>query len=222
MSLGTAVSRTIFSRVALPLLLFLAGLALRLTTQKEGPKAGVAGVRPTSKALQTRLLVQGSLKDTVCPFETWLFPPKYRDATIYKAMFRCIMQGSMLYSLFFFWYLFLCELPKAAAPKQATFPPFRNGVVLQHIPRQEQFHFRVITAFVSMVTMVDMVARPMKCRKLEENSELRVQCPLRHPQADRPEDAREVGDVRKPRSERLWYLDYARIVCVPISAGCGI
>ena len=31
-------------------------------------------------------LIQGSLKDTFCPFETWLFPPKYRETTIYKAM----------------------------------------------------------------------------------------------------------------------------------------
>ena len=36
-------------------------------------------------------IIQGSLKDTFCPIETWLFPPKYRDTTIYKAMFRCIM-----------------------------------------------------------------------------------------------------------------------------------
>ena len=33
---------------------------------------------------------QGSLKDTVCPFETWGFPQKSRETTIYKAMFRCI------------------------------------------------------------------------------------------------------------------------------------
>ena len=39
--------------------------------------------------------VQGSLKDTFCPFETWLLPPKYRETTIYKAMFRWIMQGSL-------------------------------------------------------------------------------------------------------------------------------
>ena len=37
------------------------------------------------------LVVQGSLKDTICPRETWLFQPKSRDNTIYKAMFRCIM-----------------------------------------------------------------------------------------------------------------------------------
>ena len=34
---------------------------------------------------------QGSLKDTFCPFETWLFPPTYMDTIIYKAMFRCLM-----------------------------------------------------------------------------------------------------------------------------------
>ena len=34
---------------------------------------------------------QGSLKDTFCLFETWLFPPTERDTTICKAMFRCIM-----------------------------------------------------------------------------------------------------------------------------------
>ena len=26
----------------------------------------------------------------LCPFETWLFPPKSRETTIYKAMFRCM------------------------------------------------------------------------------------------------------------------------------------
>ena len=38
-----------------------------------------------------RYFLQGSLKNTSCPSETWLFPPKQRDTTIYKAMFRCIM-----------------------------------------------------------------------------------------------------------------------------------
>ena len=42
--------------------------------------------------LLSRVLAeQGSLKDTFFPFETWLFPPKQKDTTIYKAMFRCIM-----------------------------------------------------------------------------------------------------------------------------------
>ena len=34
--------------------------------------------------------IQGSLKDTFCLFETWLFPRKQRDTTIYTAMFRCL------------------------------------------------------------------------------------------------------------------------------------
>ena len=34
---------------------------------------------------------QGSLKDTLCPFATWCFSPKYGETTIYKAMFRCII-----------------------------------------------------------------------------------------------------------------------------------
>ena len=33
----------------------------------------------------------GLLKDTFCPFATWLVPPKSRETAIYKAMFRCIM-----------------------------------------------------------------------------------------------------------------------------------
>ena len=37
------------------------------------------------------LVDQGSLKDAFCPFEIRLFPPKQRETTIYKAMFRCIM-----------------------------------------------------------------------------------------------------------------------------------
>ena len=45
------------------------------------------------------VLVQGSLKDTFCIFEAWLF--SIRETTIYKAMFRCRMcpscrQGSKL------------------------------------------------------------------------------------------------------------------------------
>ena len=37
------------------------------------------------------LLEQGPLRDTFCQFETWLFPPKERETTIDKAMFRCTM-----------------------------------------------------------------------------------------------------------------------------------
>ena len=36
-------------------------------------------------------ILQGSLKDTFCPFETWLFPQKSKETAIYKAMFRGIM-----------------------------------------------------------------------------------------------------------------------------------
>ena len=30
----------------------------------------------TASQLGKRIIKQGSLKDTLCPFETWLFPPK--------------------------------------------------------------------------------------------------------------------------------------------------
>ena len=33
----------------------------------------------------------GSLNDTFCPSETWHFPPRQRETTIYRAMFRCKM-----------------------------------------------------------------------------------------------------------------------------------
>ena len=36
------------------------------------------------------IMIQGSLKDTCCPFEAWLFPAKIK-VEIYKAMLRCIM-----------------------------------------------------------------------------------------------------------------------------------
>ena len=42
------------------------------------------------KCQQMLWFQQGSLKGTFCKIETWLFPPKYREATIYKAMFRRI------------------------------------------------------------------------------------------------------------------------------------
>ena len=44
-----------------------------------------------SKLSATNKYHQGSLKDALCQNETWLFPPKQRDTTIYKSMFRCIM-----------------------------------------------------------------------------------------------------------------------------------
>ena len=43
------------------------------------------------KRWQRLFISQGSLKDTCCPFETCVFPPKSMETTIYKAMFRCIM-----------------------------------------------------------------------------------------------------------------------------------
>ena len=45
----------------------------------------------TQRGYEVLRVGQGSLKDTFCPFETWLFPPKYRETTCYKAMIRCIM-----------------------------------------------------------------------------------------------------------------------------------
>ena len=44
--------------------------------------------------------LQGSLKDTFCSFETCFFPPKYRETTIYKAMFRRKTQGSLHFNPF--------------------------------------------------------------------------------------------------------------------------
>ena len=43
------------------------------------------------RCIDTSNNVPGSFKDTCCPFKTWLFPPQYRETTIYKAIFRCIM-----------------------------------------------------------------------------------------------------------------------------------
>ena len=55
-------------------------------------------VPPANGDLTTK---QGSLKDlhfaTICIM--LLFPPKYRETTIYKAMFRCTMQGSLQHDL---------------------------------------------------------------------------------------------------------------------------
>ena len=39
---------------------------------------------PSIYQLETHLFFQGSLKDTFCTFETWLFPPKQRDTTIFQ------------------------------------------------------------------------------------------------------------------------------------------
>ena len=71
------------------------GLGRFFGTEKRGPRSG--GVYGHLKGMGNLVVSQGSLKDTFCPFETWLSPPKQRETTIYKAMFRCIMQGSLYF-----------------------------------------------------------------------------------------------------------------------------
>ena len=39
----------------------------------------VGSLNGSPRKLDVAVAQQGSLKDAFCPFETWLFPPKYRD-----------------------------------------------------------------------------------------------------------------------------------------------
>ena len=72
-----------------------------LGLSQKSPASDLGGNRPLKEIVwmplvKSAFLGQGFFKDTFCSFEAWLFPPQYMETTIYKAMFRCIMQGSLL------------------------------------------------------------------------------------------------------------------------------
>ena len=60
---------------------------MKTPDEQRGPTSTGGTIFAGSTLLRQAAIQQGSLIDTCCPFETWLFPPH----TICKAIVRCIM-----------------------------------------------------------------------------------------------------------------------------------
>ena len=90
-------------------------------------------------------VLQDSLKDTCCPFETWLCPPKCRETTMYQAMFRCIMKGCLRWfsQLAVATIPFVCSSQKlSCSVAPSIFPfPFFGWLPHQKLASQEKVPF---------------------------------------------------------------------------------